>query len=242
MRLWDNPQGGARPIVHALARRGGLHLAKIDPAFPSTDWTTKNRKAREEYIDHTLGVTRFRAALTLGCTGAPFTLERFITGRALVDSVELQHGREYLTVPVVPDGFFTIGRADAVSHFMLEIDRATEPLERARLTHRDQPTSIFKKLLAYLHYRVQRKHEAKYGIRGFRVLFVTTTAGRAVSMHHHATRFCEEYAATVKGGHPPFEQFWITTADRCELDNPAAILTAPIWMRAGDDTPRPLYS
>jgi hypothetical protein len=80
---------------------------------------------------------------------------------------------------VVPDRVFALEYPDSAgrperSYFFLEADRGTMPVVRKGLAQ----TSFFRKLLAYEATWTNKVHQRHLGIQGFRVLTVTTIAGR----------------------------------------------------------------
>lgn len=79
---------------------------------------------------------------------------------------------------VSPDASFTIlprgSPAGVPLHFFLEMDRGTMPIRRSSL----RLSSIYRKALAYRETKRSRVLSRRYGIRGFQVLFVSTSKAR----------------------------------------------------------------
>jgi hypothetical protein len=84
-----------------------------------------------------------------------------------------------ITCSLTPDRLFATyyPETSSVSFYALEEDRTTEPQQRNDFSF-DAGTSIFRKLLCYVFAYHARVPEERYGIRGFRILFVTDSEDR----------------------------------------------------------------
>lgn len=59
---------GSDKMTYAVTRKaGGLLATEAGLDWAKIDWDTKNRRASEPYIKHTLMISKFRATLTLAC-------------------------------------------------------------------------------------------------------------------------------------------------------------------------------
>lgn len=167
-------RGGSAPLIYALGNRafgddGGV------------DWTDKNRAAKRPYIEHTLMIADVMVALEVALRHYPsIRLVRAaeIAQHSWTLSATVPGGRA--PIAVTPDKVFALDFADTGrrNYYVVEADRATMPIARA-----DPGVSSFKKkLLAYHHGHEAQRHVTQWGIPGFRVLTITTSAERMASM------------------------------------------------------------
>jgi hypothetical protein len=85
---------------------------------------------------------------------------------------------------LVPDNLFGIQLADHVFRFfVVEIDRATESIERRTA----QQTAIARKVQAYVNVFHNRSYRTHWGIPNLHVLLVTTSESRAENVRRHVT-------------------------------------------------------
>ena len=152
-------EGGSKSLVYSLASRGAGRLRRdLNMPFERMDWTTRNKRVGRLFIEHTLMVSDFMAALELDC--------RRIAGATLLHTHELPlkggsaNQREQFRwsvalpgrrrVAVVPDKTFALenilpdGRTLRTIYF-LEADRGTMPIQRRDLGQ----SSVERKLKAY---------------------------------------------------------------------------------------------
>jgi hypothetical protein len=102
-------------------------------------------------------------------TGAkPFTWPVQVTYRDATINCSLTPDRLFATTfPATGDAWF----------FALEEDRTSEPQQRKDFSF-TSGTSLFRKLLCYVFAYHARVPEERYGIKGFRILFVTNSRDR----------------------------------------------------------------
>jgi hypothetical protein len=124
----------------------------------------------------------------------------------------------YATVPVAADSFFSIRDAQGRTHYFLEADRGTMTLER-----------FTRKLIAYAAYDKAEKHQAKFGIRKFRILTVTTGQARMQNLMRAACTAEEVRRA-------PATTFLFTTEEKLALSRPESVFEK-IWLRLGEKEP-----
>lgn len=187
---------GSRPLVYAIGNKGADALNQV-AGIPrgKVDWTAKNRSIGTLFLNHSLLVADFMVALEVACRQhpgvrligygeilqqAPETTRR--RKNPLAWSVSCVHENTRLSLGVIPDQFFGLHFTDKPdganrAYFFLEADRATMPIMRTDL----KQTSFFRKMIAYNETWRQQLHTSTYGIKNFRVLTLTSSAGR---VHH----------------------------------------------------------
>jgi hypothetical protein len=227
------PTDGSGRIIYALADRGA-RLLVTEFSAAHVEWSRKNREAGRPFIEHQIKIVEFqvameRAACALGIrfmsadellAEAPATIRSArnpLTLRARLSD----HGalRE---ISAAPDLVFGLKFADGSRRcFLVEIDRGTMPITRAKL---DQ-TSFERKMRAYIAAHAAREHERQLGWKTFRVLTITSDRQRAQSM----IDVLQSLRAT--GGPGPSLFFFHTFSD-LRGSNPIDLL----W-RDGNDRP-----
>jgi hypothetical protein len=105
--------------------------------------------------------------------------------------VEARLKGEPVTLGTTPDKLFMVKGAIGRSVFLLEEDMGSEPVQRESL----EGTAIFRKVLAYIFTYDTKLLQERYGIPGFRVLFVTNSRERAVHMSEMYAAANEELKA-----------------------------------------------
>jgi hypothetical protein len=93
-------------------------------------------------------------------------------------SVRVHHQAAWQTVGITSDRLFIVKSESGRLAFLLEEDMQSEPIQRKNL----QGTAIYRKLLAYGFTHTNRLLLERFGIPGFRVLFVTNSTKRAEHM------------------------------------------------------------
>ena len=152
-------EGGSKSLVYGLASRGAGRLRRdLDMPFERMDWTTRNKSIGRLFLEHTLMVSDFMAALEIDCRNRPDI--RLLYAHELPQpkgrgnsrepfrwSVDIQGKRR---VGVVPDKVFALevpspdGRIEHTQYF-LEADRGTMPISRSN----QKGTSLRRKLESY---------------------------------------------------------------------------------------------
>lgn len=170
-------RAGFQTWWYALSRTGtrlvseaqGLPLAAVLPP-------TRTPRTMGFLAHHAL-VTGFRLWLAEACASTPEFAYRYLPG----DAPRGEAQRAVLPLPggrvVLPDGAFVLSKGARYALFVLEADRATEPLTG---TH---PSSLTRKLLAYREaYDIRAEaHLAtllQARVHGFRILCVVPTEDR----------------------------------------------------------------
>jgi len=213
-------RAGLPCMVYWMARRGAAHVAGLHGQ--TLREFAYRRAPRWAQIAHDLGVNDFRLDVMEACQADPdITLEQWIPEGefwAHPDRVEykLANGQKARRL-VRPDGFFVIRKGKHHSRLLLEIDCATE----------DNPRFAREKVRPGVAYLRSEAYKQRFGYQSGRWLVVTTSERRLRNMKRQ-TEIAVGRDAQV---------FWFTTADKI---TPQSVLTAPIWLRGGDDRPSPL--
>lgn len=187
-----------RPVVYALGNKGASLLrARYDIAMPSkVYWTEKNRRIREKHIEHTLGIADFMIGIETMCRASE-DLE-LIGQQAILENApietrkskypfrwktQIRHKGKRHDVAVVPDYIFGIRHTNENSwtndkFYFVEIDRGTMPITRRDITQ----TSFLRKILSYADTFERSRAKARFDMKGFQVLTVTTSEERIKSI------------------------------------------------------------
>lgn len=170
----------------------------------------------EYFLEHTLMIGRFRAALTQALQAHQAELALWEPDGAFRESVRsTSETGEQEEIPVIPDGYFALHHNSNLHHFFLEIDRGTM-----------RPARFYQKLRGYLELFNQGIHK-HHQIDHFRVLTITPTDARK-----------EILRATAKILPSKRGLFWFASEPRFS-DNPNNVL-ASIWRTAKNDAWREL--
>jgi Replication-relaxation len=220
-RWWVH--GRAKHYVYALGIEGHrLLYPELHRKGAKTDWRLRNRRAEALYMEHRLAVSEVILSFVLAAEQLGLQVpawhdgDSFHRATGLPRRIEIPWRGDSLAVPLHPDGYFVLAREDRREHFLLEVDRGTEPIARSQWSG----TSIRRKLAAYWQVYASRLNE-RAGMPSFRVLTVTTSQTRVENMRALAR------AMDPKGRGSAL--FLFSTADRITLNNPLPVLKAPIW-------------
>jgi len=215
-------QPGSRHIIYGLGNKSRTFLKQeLGEDFSEVSWDDKNRAVGRIFLEHALLVSDVMVSFELAC--------RKHDGIRLLYEDELKlpserqpfqwrvKTRDGIRLGVIPDRVFALEYTDQNAQpqrvcFFLEADRGTMPVVRNGLTQ----TSFYRKLLAYEATWTQKIHERHLGIHRFRVLTVTTIAGRVNSLL--------EACSKLKRGHGLF-----LFADQTILEKD---MFSPIWQIA----------
>lgn len=191
-------EGGSKSLVYGLASRGAGRLRRdLDMPFHRMDWTTRNKGVGRLFLEHTLMVSDFMAALELDCRQRPDVC--LLYAHELPQPKGRENRREPFRwtidlpgkrrVGVVPDKVFALevthpdGRIER-THYFLEADQGTMPIERRDL----RQSCVLKKLIAYHATRTTGIHRTKLQIASFYALILTTTLQRSEQIRISAVR------------------------------------------------------
>jgi hypothetical protein len=182
-------EGGSKSIVYGLASRGAGRLRRdLDMPFERMDWTTRNKGVGCLFLEHTLMVSDFIAALEFDCRNRSDV--RLLFAHELPQPKGRENHREPFRwtvdlpgkrrVGVVPDKVFALelahpeGRIER-THYFLEADRGTMPIERRDL----RQSCVLRKLKSYEGTYATGIHRTRLGAERFRVLIITPQITRA---------------------------------------------------------------
>lgn len=185
-------QEGSKSLVYGLASRGAGRLRRdLNMPFERMDWTTRNKGVRRLFLDHTLTVSAFMAALEIGCRNrhdirllyAHELLNLKDTSKNVKNfswSVNLSGKRR---IAVVPDKVFALevtypDKRIECTHYFLEADQGTMPIERRDF----RQSCVFKKLKAYEATQTTGIYRMKLGMRRFIALIITHQRERMESI------------------------------------------------------------
>jgi hypothetical protein len=204
------------PIVYSLGNMGHDELTLyhgIDRQ--QINWTTKNREAGENYIRHTLMVSRFRHALALALRDIPgVTVAWEPYFKAKVQYEDTLRGKTQLVDGVViPDGLFVVTDHGKSSHYFLEADRST--MTNAR---------YLTKLKNYFAFYATSVRDNQTPVQRMRVLTLTLSEERKKNLRLTAQAVHESMAK---------ELFWFA-CERSYLGLPEQVV-GPIWQTLKDE-------
>ena len=173
-------EGGSRSMVYGLASRGAGRLRRdLNMPFERMEWATRTKRVGRLFIEHTLIVSDFMAGLELDCR------ERADIRLLYPHELPKPNGRENSREPfrwtvdlpgkrrvgVVPDKVFALeisqsDRRIERTHYFLEADRGTMPIERRDL----RQSCVLRKLKAYEATHTTQVYRTRLGAERFRVL------------------------------------------------------------------------
>jgi hypothetical protein len=215
-------QRGNGPMIYALGQKGAELLAARTGARASGDWSEKNRQLGAAYLEHSLMVSRFQAALRFAIQASrAVVLERWISDGLVRDSVTVEREASVERIPVAPDAFFTLRLLNEPDghnrvHVFLEADRGTMTLKRFSV-----------KMFGYWHYWRSGIQEERFGIKNFLVITATRTSERAANL-------CSLAGALDAPQHRGLRMFLFGSEQSYTDEHPQRILDA-MWRTPTDD-------
>lgn len=219
---------GKKPLVYLLDRKAIPLLASEYGVFEEDiDWSPRNNKLAQRFLDHLLSMNDVRIAIEVGAGKQGIQLlhwldEKTLKSREMKDSVEITGSEGQITkATIVPDGYFALTDGVYDYHNLLEIDMGTETGISDKFNRR----TFARKIRGYLAYYDSGKYAKKYGATAMTVLTVTTGQARMSNLKKIAERLDGD------------EMFWFTTFDQV---SPETVLTVPIWTVAGQKGFHPL--
>jgi hypothetical protein len=209
--VFSNPLFGPQKMVYGLGDKGADLLAEtygIDRG--NIAWSEKNDEVREQYIQHTLMVSDFRACLALALKDNPETKLHWLMGgdSEIKQEVRFREEGKEKRLPIIPDGYFNIEDPNGKIYFFLEADRST--MTNAR---------YFNKMRAYWIWW-QRSGQKNLGIENFRVLTITKTQKRLENLVELTKRINNSQACSY--------MFWFADISAFSIEKPSSIL-GNIW-------------
>jgi len=176
--------GERRDVVYTLARPGARELARFKSI--STLGLATVRKPSYLFLEHGLRISDFMCSLEAALKGSEARLLSWRSERQLKNArgraLKVPHPFEFgEKIPIIPDGFFSLGIRDRAEHFSLEADRGTMSL-----------FAMKKKLLGYIQLYRKGLHCSYFGVPHFRVLLVTSTPNRRDKLREalHEIGYC----------------------------------------------------
>lgn len=183
-----------RPTIYALGHKGASLLSTRFgiPMPPSVYWTEKNRRVREHYIEHTLGIADFMVEMELLCREDPAL--RLIDRDEILSSAPKEirrarypfrwntivwHQGQQYDLAIAPDYVFGIeqklsGGDVRRRYYFVEIDRGTMPVTRRDI----QQSSIMRKVRSYADSFERSLLSKRFNMSGFQVLFIVKSEKR----------------------------------------------------------------
>ena len=182
--------------VHCIADRLGWTEEKVRRHwFPNQMLT-----------EHCLEVNAFRVAVEISCRKNDVLLELWEDERFCVDRIREDGGKVKV---FAPDAYFRLFKDGTLWAYFLEWDRGTESVGRIR-----------QKAENYATYWRKGFYTERYGLKGFRVLWVTKEKERMEVLRKATEK--------VEGVSP----FWWATRDAVQESED--ILTEPLWTVRGE--------
>jgi hypothetical protein len=180
LALWNH---GSRSMIYALGDEGAklLRARGIEIAGDARShyWHRKNLQVSSAHIHHTTTISSFYSALKTACDAHGVELAWTPEGDALRDKILLPGSRKRGNIN--PDGFahlrWQIPGKRRNRWAFIEIDTGTEPNSRETV----YGTDIETKMRSFWEWGfIQKRHQAKFSIPGFLVLFATTAGTRRI--------------------------------------------------------------
>jgi DNA-binding transcriptional ArsR family regulator len=185
---------GSFPLIYGLTRPGAWLLRNhgFDVRRRLLYETDKQRNAGWRFIEHRVDITEFMVRLELACRDRQDV--KLLTRKDILEdapktqrdrrvrlSAKVQIDGALKEHSVDPDELFGLRFAQTgqESYFMFERDRGEMPVTRYKSK---EQTYYAKKMLIYHEANRKGVHSRDLGIPNFRVLTVTTTAGRVEQM------------------------------------------------------------
>lgn len=205
------------PCLYALGNKGADELTLHGMDRGKINWTTKNREAKERYINHSMMIANFRATLTLALENNPDTkIIEWIPEGELKENIYIQGDGGKKRASFVPDAYFALEDKEDELHFFLEADQSTMTNQR-----------FLNKMRTYWNYWKEGRHKEKQGIESFRVLTITKTEARKENLRRITKEADDNKTGSV--------MFWFTSEENYNPENPETILK-PIWQTPKDDS------
>jgi hypothetical protein len=162
------------------------------------------------HIDRTLAVNTFRICLQLATRRSKhINLDSWKEGRGIGTKATVKDKTGIRQIPIIPDAYFSLKHDNRPFHYYLEIDCGTTDLKRISL-----------KCRGYLSMWQEKIAHAKFGIRSFRVLYVTTTEKRLSNII--------ERLSNLQSHHDRIDLILISNRDSFSL-NQSKRLFDPVW-------------
>jgi len=193
---------GSSMYLYIPTRKG---LALMPDSFTSGGKRVTRYRLSTFFTEHRLRINDFRTCLELAVRNYKDTSLLFWhEGNKLSMRVNIKDKNVIKTLHIIPDAFFTLQQNERTFHYLLEVDRGTADLKRISL-----------KCRAYLNLWQNKIAQSRFGIRSFRILYVTTTKKRASNML--------ELLQKLQAFHNRVDIIMITSVDAYSLTDPSRI-------------------
>jgi hypothetical protein len=195
---------GSSMYLYSLSKRA-LRLISCDSVVGN-----KNNRASSLFTSHTLDINNFGISLELAArNSSDISLVSWNQSKELLMKASIKEKGTVKQIPIIPDASFALKQSDRVFHYFLEIDRGTTDLKRIAL-----------KCRGYLSIWNDKIAHAKFGIRSFRLLYVTESDKRLANMI--------EQLQKLKSHYHRLDLILLTTAKRYSMATPSSLFE-PIW-------------
>lgn len=207
--------GGSKALVYGLDNNGARYLKDtLSVPITSSDWRGRNRSYTRENLDHTLAISRFMIDLELACRVrgdvALIPFEEILAKAPEATRKSSHPGRWAVpvqwnglrgTVHVIPDAIFGLrrvreGAPALVSYYFLEIDRGTMTIAPSKQVQESDAflyrATILRKLVTYAESWRQSLHEKCFTVHAPKVVTITTSQAREVSMRQISTTVADK--------------------------------------------------
>lgn len=186
-----------RPMVYALGNQGAEFISNSFqlPLFDG-DWTEKNRRVKEKFVAHTLGIADFMIAIEHDLeqheryrivrrdellAGAPQATAHAKNPFAWLTRFTWNQERHNMSI--VPDAIFAIEDTSRPAgsnrmNFFVEIDKGTMPVDRRDI----KQTSFLRKMYSYADTFERKLHTERFGMSNFRVLTIAKSHQRIMTI------------------------------------------------------------
>lgn len=194
---------GTAAIVYALGPRGAAYLGEP---------VKRNHEVGSFFLRHVLLVSRVYTTMAQACARTGVHLTQWVNEYPL-PVLELPGIRE--APHLKADAFFILAYRNSYATFFLEVDRGTEPGQRADL---EKQSSLLRKIV---YYQELFRRREEFGVRNLRVLALVPSERRL-----------EHYLDLARGADPEGKGlgvFWGTTHDQLPQEEPGRLFSADIW-------------
>lgn len=217
---------GSSPTIYVLDRLGADALRR-ERGHDGLTWYNSNKDLKHEFLEHTIALADFMAAVQLATQSGDYTFDEWITEQQIkadYDYVTVKPPRGKLRkLPVMPDTYFAVTTKDGRRYpYFVELDRGTTTTKRFK-----------DKVRAYIEYHKSGLYTKRFNNRAITVLTVISTTAKDGGTR----RLRSLKQATESIGKPQWFLFTVLP-----LVAPETVFAEPIWNEAGSKELRPLIT
>lgn len=195
------------------------------------DWKLASNEIGDGFLKHLIDNNYVRVAIDIAARINAFLIPFWISDTQL--RKEQRETGEQITIvgpngrlakkALIPDAYFQLADKDYEYFNFVEVDRGNESVNP------EQPHSsnLATKINLYLAYYQSGLYQKKYQTSVMRVLFILQ--GKRGTLGEVRLQNVKWIAEQLGAG----QQFWFTTLQQAK--NPKAVLTQPIWQKAGQE-------